>query len=253
MNICKNCDHKYEGNYCNLCGQPNDVQHFTILYFLKETFFSSLDIEGGFFHTIKLLAIKPASSIREYLKGRRLRLYVPGKFLLIFGAIATFITIKYQVVTMATDEDLPFFLQLFQNVGFDTMGFFRYAEEFTTLVNIFAIPVFSLFTWVFFQKKYNYAENLVLNTYITAMQLIALVISSPFIVLFPSMQSSTVAIYSIVILSYNIWVVLAFFGNYRWTSFLKMGAALICSFIGQFIINYLIYLVIGDYMKFLKF
>lgn len=249
MNSCKNCDHQYEGNYCNHCGQPSDVQHFTILYFLKETFFSSLDIEGGFFHTIKLLAIRPAVSIREYLKGRRLSLYAPGKFLFIFGAIATFITIKYQVVTSSTDVKLP----CAEMIGLDTSGFFMYAEEFTTLVNIFAIPVFALFTWIFFKSGYNYAENLVLNTYITTMQLVVLVISSPLIIIFQTSQSLIIGTYSIVILIYNIWVVLAFFESYRWTSFLKMMAVLVCSFIGQFIFNYLIYLVIGDYVVYLDF
>lgn len=249
MNTCKNCDHQYEGNYCNHCGQPNDVRLFTIAYFLKETFFSSLDIEGGFFHTIKQLAIRPASSIREYLKGRRLTLYVPGKFLLIFGAIATFISIKYHVVTSSTEVEIPYV----ELIGLDTVGFFKYAEEFTTMVNIFAIPVFALFTWVFFKSGYNYAENLVLNTYITAMQLVVLVISSPLIIIFQMSQPLIIGIYLIVILIYNIWVVMAFFKSYRWTSFLKMTAVLVCSFVGQFIFNYLIYLVIGDYMMYLDF
>lgn len=253
MNTCKNCEYQYEGNYCNHCGQPNDVQLFTIWYFLKETFFSSLDIEGGFFHTIKELIIRPASSIRGYLKGKRLSLYVPGKFLLIFGAIATFITIKYQVITSTTGDDLPIFIQLLKNINFNTTGFFLYAEQFTTLVNIFAVPVFSLFTWIFFKGTYNYAENLVLNTYITAMQLFLFIFISPIIIVFPAIQSLIIGAYSIVILLYNIWIILVFFNNYNWTSFLKIGAILVCSFTGQFIFNYLIYLIIGDYIKYLKF
>ena len=247
---CKNCQNLYTGSYCNNCGQNANIQRFSVPYFLRETFFSSLDIEKGFFHTIKILLIKPGSAIREYIEGKRVSLYMPGKFLIIFGAVATFIVMRYNTISTTTETDLSFLTQWF---NLDTKGFFSYAEDYTTVVNIFAIPVFALFTWSFFGKRYNYAENLILNTYITAMQLVLLVIITPAIALFSGYQGLIIAIYSIIILLYNVWAVLTFFNEYKITSFFRIGGALACSIVGQFILNYFIYLVVVKYILNISF
>ena len=62
---CKNCNLIYKGNFCPRCGQNATVKRFDFKYFLKESFLSSLDIENGFFPTIKSLTLTPGKSRSE--------------------------------------------------------------------------------------------------------------------------------------------------------------------------------------------
>ena len=158
---CRNCNVVFNGNFCPNCGQNADVHRFSFKYFLRESFFSSLDIEKGLFSTIKTLSTNPGNTIRDYLNGKRLSLAVPFKYLAIVGAIATFLSIKYKVYADFAAENS--FIETL--LPFIDHGFWVYAAEFTTIVNILAIPVFALFSYIFFKPTgINFTENFILNT-----------------------------------------------------------------------------------------
>lgn len=240
---CRNCGTVFVGNFCNNCGQNADVHRFNFAYLLKETFTSSLDIENGFFATIKTLSLNPGNAIRDYVNGKRLSLAVPVRYLIIMGTLATFLSIKYKIyVDYASDktwiEDL---LKI-------DHGFWVYAAEFNTVVNILAVPVFAFFTWLFFRPKgFNYSENFILNTYIVGQQLFLFLFFFPFIEIFLSHKNLILNMYNALSLLYSLWVYITFFRMVNWTGLVLVVLASVFAFIGQFIVNYGTYLILDAY------
>lgn len=232
---CKNCGREFTGNYCFNCGQNASVRRFDFKYFLRESFFSSLDIEKGFFHSILILFKRPGHAIRDYLEGKRLSLMVPIRFLLIFAAIATFISLRYKLFEISRERlDIPIP---------DINEFLKYAEDYATLTgNIIPIPVFALFSWLFFRRyEFNYTENIILNIFISAQQLVILVIISPLFEIFPSQRPVFILLYTIITMLYNLWVLMQFFRPPLITGLMLTVSSIICAYIGQFILNYGIY------------
>ena len=92
-------------------------------------------------------------------------------------------------------------------------------------------------------------ENLILNVYITAQQLLMLLIVFPVIALTPAFKGEVIAFYSTITLIYNFWVYFTFFKINKLFQVVKVLLALVCAYLLQFIINYGIYLFIGDKLK----
>ncbi|UII29996.1 DUF3667 domain-containing protein [Fulvivirga ulvae] len=243
--ICKNCSNNFEGAFCNRCGQSAGIRRFDFIYFVKETLFSSLDIEKGLFYTVKKLFIEPGVAIRDYLEGKRVSLYVPVKYLLLIGAIATFISMRFDL--FLSERPGP----VLQMLPVEKLAaFLSFAEEYATVINIIAVPVFALFSWLFFiESRHNYTENLVLNIYITAQQLVMLLLIFPLIALMPSTKEVVIAVYSAVTLIYNVWVYFSFFKVRKAVQFLKLILVLVCAYMLQFVLNYSTYLLVGDKLK----
>lgn len=244
MNNCLNCGAEVESNYCPQCGQKTSISRFTILYLLKRAFINTLDLDGPFISTLWILLTRPGHAIREYVEGRRVSLFDPGKLLILMGAISTLVVIHYNAVVHTTQEDIQFL----QNLGISTKAFFEYGQKYNTLVNLIALPVFSLFTWTFFSSKYNYAENLVLNTYISAIQLGLLVIALPIIEFNINLQNLVIGLYSAITLVYYWWVTLTFFEAKKFVHYLAIVGATICSYVGQFLVNFVIFSAIRSFI-----
>ncbi len=245
---CRNCGTIYKGNFCSNCGQNADVQRFTLKYLLKESAFSSLDIEKGFFSTIRTLTTHPGSAIRNYLNGKRLSLALPIRYLIIIGAIATFLSIRYKVFKDYADDN-PW---LEQALNIDH-GFLVYAAEFTTVVNILAIPVFALFSYLYFKPTgFNYAENFILNTYITAHQLFFLILFFPIIEIFLPYKNQLLTVYTIITAIYNVWVYIQFYKIKIALGLLLTVLVFICAYISQALLNYGTWLLL-DYFEIIDF
>jgi hypothetical protein len=80
------------------------------------------------------------------------------------------------------------------------------------MTNIVSIPVFSWCTYLLFRHwKYNYAEHLVLNAYITAQQLLLLVIWFPLFGWLADPPAWPQPVYAGLTLVYNFWVYVQLF------------------------------------------
>lgn len=244
MKQCLNCGEQIEAQFCPHCGQKSITARFTILYLLKRAFIHTMDLDGPFLSTMLSLFKRPGHAIREYVNGKRVSFFDPGKLLVLTGAISTIVVIHYNAVVVTTQNDIPFL----KDIGIGTKAFFEYGQKYNTLVNLIALPVFSFFTWMFFSKKYNFAENLVLNTYISSIQLGLLVLALPIIEFNPNWQDVVIAVYSFVTLIYYVWVVLTFFQSYKPVHYLAIVGATICSYLGQFIVNFSIFQIIREYL-----
>jgi hypothetical protein len=66
MTTCLNCENKFEGKFCNQCGQKASVNRFTVRHLLHELPHSLFHVDKGILKNIKG-ALHPQRTIFEYI------------------------------------------------------------------------------------------------------------------------------------------------------------------------------------------
>jgi hypothetical protein len=253
---CLNCSTKIAGHFCHECGQKTEDLRYTFKGLVKDLFFSALHLEKkGLPSTILRLTTEPGKAIREVLEGQRLSLYAPFKYLVLVGAVIIIFSLRYRFFhneyTQVDSNDmhlLPDWIFLTKEYQVFIENFFKFAEDQATLLNIAAIPIFAFFSYVWLSgRKYNFAENLILNTFITAQQLFFLVLLIPFFELQPDNKTTLIAIYSVAVIAYNIWAYIQFFGR-GFGVIAKSVAVVFVAYLYQFPLNFLIFYVYEKYI-----
>jgi hypothetical protein len=248
--VCPNCTNNFIGHYCNECGQKSTDTKYTLKGMLSDLFLSALHVEKkGLPYTLRELTLRPGISIKKVIAGQRLYLYPPFKFLILMGAMVIVASLRYKFFhneyTQLDNKDMDSFLAGFLISEHLTYleGFFRFAEDEATILNIATIPVFAFVSWSFLTfRKYNFAENLIINTFITAQQLFFLLTLIPFIELFPQWKGQIIFFYSTSIIIYNIFVYVQLMeGNKFWLVF-RAALVVLIAFLYQVPVNLLIYL-----------
>jgi recombinational DNA repair protein RecR len=77
---CKNCGHKYEGYYCSICRQSADTSRITWKEIIEHFLSVVIDVDKGFFYTVKEMLIRPGKTISDYLQGKRIDHFNPLMF-----------------------------------------------------------------------------------------------------------------------------------------------------------------------------
>jgi len=98
-NICQNCQAELNKEFCGNCGEKHfETDNVSIFSLFKHILISITDVDGKFFTSLKLLAIKPGQLTLDYLNGiRKYRLYPFQLFI--------FINILYFFVVSITHQD----------------------------------------------------------------------------------------------------------------------------------------------------
>jgi hypothetical protein len=235
---CQNCQTACTGNYCYHCGQSTATRRLEVKELLTDTFFSVVNVNQGFVFTVKSLLVRPGKAIREYIQGHRIVYYPPYKYLLLIGAVAAFFSTRYNFFSAQPASGI-----LGKDADALLNSFWLYADTYTTLINIVTIPVFALFSWLFRSKSYNYAENIVLNTYITSQQLLLFVCLVPLFEIYAMSPDYLLNFYIVVTMVYNVWVYMQFFELRRWTGMLCATLLMISAYACQFLLNLLFFLL----------
>ncbi len=254
---CTNCSTETVGQYCHACGQKAESDRYTTRGLLRDFFFSVVDLEKGLPNTILKLTIQPGNSIRAVIKGERKNLYPAFKYLLLVGAVVIICSLRYRFFhnsytstdskdmrVVASRFSVPDRYQLFVD------DFFSFAEDNATLLNIAAIPIFAFFSLTLLSaRRYNFAENLILNTFITAQQLFFLLLLIPFLEFLPASKPMLIALYSIAVVLYNIWAYVQFFGR-KISIIIKSILAVLVAYACQFPLNFLIFYIYEQYIHY---
>ena len=253
---CLNCGTKIMGHYCHECGQKTEDLRYTVKGLIKDFFFSAIHLEKkGLPKTIIRLATEPGIAIREVLQGQRQSLYPPFKYLVLVGAVVVIASLRYMFFhneyTKVESQDMHFLSNWImmpdEYEGF-VENFFKFAEDKATILNVMAIPIFAFFSFTWLSgRTYNFAENLILNTFITAQQLFFLLLLIPFYEFLPNSKTILITIYTGAVIVYNIWVYIQFFG-FSVSTLLKSVAAVILAYIYQFPFNFLLYYIYEQYI-----
>ncbi|MBP9136503.1 MAG: DUF3667 domain-containing protein [Chitinophagales bacterium] len=182
--ICKNCNHHFEGNFCNNCGQSSQTPEVNFKFLVYEIQHSIFNVDKGFFYTIKELFYRPGITIRAYLDGKRVKHFKPIAFVLILST-------TYAILTHYSNKT-TFLEEIFSgisdgvnekntNTSFNlfiyTLQWMKNNYAYTTLL---IIPVMSLASYLAFIKtKYNYFQHLILNSFIAGQRTVAFLLILP--------------------------------------------------------------------------
>jgi Protein of unknown function (DUF3667) len=205
--ICKNCGNGFEGNFCNNCGQKAVVNRFTLKHAFHDFLHSFTHIDRGILFLIKELFLRPGIVAKEYIEGKRKKYFNPYQYLLITVAVATFLSVNYHL--MGPKADANVLGSGVQNFGLQYNAFIY---KYFNLMQLFSVPLLAFFSWLFYKRSgYNYAENLVLNTFLGAQRTLIYILLAPFLYFFSHHWYITIGIYYAGWLVYYGWAFVQFF------------------------------------------
>lgn len=183
MIVCKNCGHKYEGKYCNHCGQSAKTQRIDGKFLWEDIQHGILHYDKGIVFTIKQLYLKPGYVIRDYIAGKRVHHFRPISLCIV---LATTYALLYHLLNVnLIDRSDTEAANLFENI----IGHY-YWFVFGT------IPFFAISTMISFRdKKYNFWEYFILETFKTAQRLFVHILFLPIIYYYNDLHIARIILY----------------------------------------------------------
>lgn len=180
MITCKNCQHTFEEDFCNRCGQRAETERVSWHYFLHELSQIFFYIEGVLWFTVKELIFRPGILVSNYLNGQRVKYYKPIGLLFVTSGIYLLVKklLKYTqhqinlTVTSASDKLKP------NEEAKSTIGkVFEWLEKYSENVALWQLSIVPLVTLLFyytFRKKttYNYWEFAIILLYHSCLMII---------------------------------------------------------------------------------
>jgi Protein of unknown function (DUF3667) len=88
MNICKNCQNKFSGNFCNNCGEKIvSASDFSVTHIISQAFGALTNFDSKFFRTFKLLFINPGNLSKSITSGIQVPYLKPFQIFVICNLI----------------------------------------------------------------------------------------------------------------------------------------------------------------------
>ena len=161
--ICKNCGHGFFGNHCNNCGQK--VAHrLHTKHIAHEAVHVFTHADKGIFALIPMVLFRPGTLTLQYVQGKRKSYFNIFQYLVLVVGISVFIMSKTHFMENIAETINPGISKESARVQAVQSKWMSVLQQYMNLFLFALIPVFSFFSWLFFKsKKYNYAENLVLQ------------------------------------------------------------------------------------------
>lgn len=214
---CKNCGSILTGKYCSNCSQNADIHRFTLKHALHDFFHSFTHIDRGILFLIKELFTRPGYVSKEYIEGKRKKYFNPFQYLFLAVAAATFLSVNYQLMGPKADVNAI-------GTGINTFGlqYNAFIYKYFNVIQLVSVPVIALFSWLFYRKSgYNYAENLVFNTFLGAQRTLMYILIAPFLYIFNRYWYIPISVYYIGWLIYYGWAFVQFFNEKKSTVLIK--------------------------------
>ena len=211
---CLNCNNEIIDKYCESCGQKSTTHRYSLIHFIEHDFVHGVwHVDKGILYTIKALFTRPGHSVREFIQGKRARLF---NFVTLIMIILTVSTLLAPYIHIRLTDIMPKNIQA-------TMGEIeKFSTKYPKLMVLILIPFYSLFSFVWFKKaKLNYSEHLVLNSYKTSVELIIGLLFS-ILTIFYTNPTSLFIIYYVVVglggMIYSVWFYSQFFSRYGYSN-----------------------------------
>jgi len=83
---CKNCGHKFEGDFCPFCGQKAATSEINFKYFTSELPYGLFQVNKGLLFTIKEFTIRPGEAALDYIAGKRIKYFLPFSYILLMAS-----------------------------------------------------------------------------------------------------------------------------------------------------------------------
>lgn len=198
--ICKNCQHVFQGNYCNNCGQTAETHKINVHFLWHDIQHGLLHFDVGIPYSIKQLFTRPGHSIREFIEGRRVKHFKPLSLVVILATLYGLLYHYFHINIFAETR----------TTGFDYDKFNEWMATHFSWTTIMTIPIYTIGTSIAFRKQgYNYVEYFVLNTFKASQRICAQILMFP--ILMYSNSASHLQMYSN--LTYVVGMILIFWTN----------------------------------------
>jgi hypothetical protein len=235
MIICKNCDHHFEGKFCNNCGQSADTSRLDFKFLLKNLRKNFLKyFHGGIFYSAVQLFTRPGHSIREYLDGKRVKHFEPIALLL---TVATFYGVLYHYfgINLFEGSEVP-------GNKINTKMINDWMSNNFSLETLLLVPLYSLGSYIaFWKQKYNFIEHFYLNTFLGSQRILLRILIFPFFAIY----NGTPQLHIVMDVSIFIDVLLLIWSYTQFFNKLKRTAAILISLI-SYIIFFIFFFVIAS-------
>lgn len=236
---CKNCGVQLQGQVCHNCGQPQVVERWSTAILFQQFINQLTNIEKGFLFTAKELFAHPGRLMHDYWRGKTVVYYNPFRYLLIWTAINLLISFWLGIDDMIQESIQPASVE--ENFGETRM--LAADQKFDSWINfliLLVIPVLALMSyWMFKKKGQNYAEHLIMNSYITGQQALLSSFTQFIYYFIPALFSGFFVLNFLIGLAYNTFVFTNTFKERWWIVLLK---ALLIGIVGLIVYGLLVFL-----------
>jgi hypothetical protein len=173
--ICKNCNLHFVGNFCSHCGQAAATHRLSLHYIWHDLQHGLFHFDNGLIYTTSQLLTRPGYTIREFINGKRIRHFKPFSFVVV---LATLYGVLYHYFIGNIFNDGPIhpedgLTSVYEKVIGWVFDHYAYAS----LIFVLTTTVASY--GVFKKQGYNFAEHLVLNTFLMGLVLLFLILTFP--------------------------------------------------------------------------
>lgn len=174
---CKNCNHPVEKNFCPNCGQNIQTKRINFPYLIQQLILGVFHVDKGFFYTAKELLIRPGTTLRNYLDGKRVRYFKPFGFLFLTATIYTFLAFTLNI---SFDIENTGAFNTDNNSTTHLNSYASWFLEHYAISNLAFLPFIALASWLVYKKeKYNYGENIILAAYISGQLNLSVIVFFP--------------------------------------------------------------------------
>lgn len=179
---CVNCGQHFEGFFCPKCGQRKIEGRFTFKESAGWIFDKIFNLERGIFFTIRELFIHPKEMIDNYLQRATVRYMHPFRFVFLLAtisALATILSGTFESSQMM--EGMEGYVDGFNESASDRnkasiekgIVIIETVKKYLAFIMLANIPVNALASFlVYFRRRYNYTEHLILNCYLYGFSII---------------------------------------------------------------------------------
>jgi hypothetical protein len=216
---CKNCSNFFESKYCPHCGAPAKVKRIDRHYVAHEVQHGVLHVEKGFLFTARELMLRPGHCIRNFIEGGRAKHYKPIGFVIVTSIIYTALGHYFDTSSVYPKPE--------GNAN-KVILWITTHYSYSNLIEILFIS--TTLTLLFWKKKYNYFEYIVLNCYLTgqAMLIGCIFMMASYFTKIPAIH----ALFPFFAIVYSIWGISQFFNDKKLLTYVK---ALLAYMLGFFL------------------
>jgi Protein of unknown function (DUF3667) len=198
-NLCKNCEHTFQGNFCSNCGQKTSTKRLDWNYVYDELKYTFLHINNGFLYTAKQLYTKPGIMVREFLEGKRIKHYKPILMVFVLAGI-TGLLMHYLRFQDFIPKKKYYNPELSKEI-------LEWITKHYSFVELAMIPVVSIASWLSFRKwGYNFIENIIINSFASSQRLLFTILTFPILFYFEKYSLSIKNLFSIPEYLLTIWL-----------------------------------------------
>lgn len=219
---------------------------------IYESILAVFNFEKGMSFTVKNLLISPGKTLSNYLfTAERTKHIKPMSFLILMVTIATFLTL--QLLKFSTSDAMSG-SEVNDVIGGTTINFGdavpkklndaieifnKLVSQYYHIFQLLKVPFFAIATfWIFRKKQYNYAEHLIINSYVMGMTTFLFIVAFP--TAFLDMKVFTILISGTILYMFVAYI--SVFEEKNWKGFLK---AIGCYFLATILHMSLVVLVVG--------